>query len=129
VDEDLTIQAATGSRTQTWHYPSRNECLQCHTRNAGGVLGPNTRQLNRTLLYPGTGITSNQLESLNSLGIFSPAINVGDIPNFLKSTPTDDPSAGLAARARSYLDANCSYCHRPGGVRANFDARLTTPLG
>ncbi len=42
--------------------------------------------------------------------------------------PTGDTSVGLASRARSYLDSNCSYCHRPGGVRADFDARLSTPL-
>lgn len=34
----------------------------------------------------------------------------------------------LDRRVRSYLAANCSHCHRPGGVRANFDARYETPL-
>ncbi len=128
LDEAVQIQTLSGTRTQSWRYPSRNECLRCHTNNAGGVLGPKTRQLNRDLLYPSTGIDANQLETLNSLGIFSPPLDVADIPGFLTSAAGDDTSAGLAARARSYLDANCSYCHRPGGVRANFDARLTTPL-
>jgi hypothetical protein len=44
------------------------------------------------------------------------------------STPITDCSASIEARARSYIDSNCGYCHRPNGVRANFDARLTTPL-
>ena len=44
------------------------------------------------------------------------------------SLPTQDETLSLAGRARSYLDSNCAYCHLPGGVRANFDARLTTPL-
>ena len=43
--------------------------------------------------------------------------------------PLDDESAPLELRVRSYLDVNCSACHRPGGPsRGAFDARITTPL-
>src|SRR5205085_9771826 len=41
----------------------------------------------------------------------------------------DETSASLELRVRSYLDANCSLCHRPGGPsRGNYDARFSTPL-
>ena len=131
-DQTYTINTPSGSFQQTWRYPSRSECLTCHTDAAGGALGPVTRQLNSDTFYPLTGRTENQLETLNALGIFNPAIPQNQLNSFLgsvlTSSPTEDETLSLAARARSYLDSNCSYCHMPTGVRANFDARLTTPL-
>ncbi|MEL6823024.1 MAG: PQQ-dependent sugar dehydrogenase, partial [Calditrichota bacterium] len=126
LDETITIQTANGSRDQVWHYPSRSECATCHLPQAGHVLGPKTRQLNRDQYYPVTGRTANQLSTFNNLGMFSNPINENDIPNFLTSTPTHS-NASLQDRARSYIDANCASCHRPGtGNRAIFDARLST---
>ncbi|MEM7097841.1 MAG: PQQ-dependent sugar dehydrogenase [Pseudomonadota bacterium] len=129
--QNYTVQTPEGPRQQTWHFPGRGECMTCHNRTAGGVLGPKTRQLNTDTFYPLTGNTANQLETLDALGMFNPGLP-GNINQFLNSvltsTPTDALDANLSDRARSYLDANCGYCHRPGGVRANFDARLTTPL-
>ena len=126
----LDVTTALGTHQQNWYFPSRNDCVQCHSSISGGALGPNTRQLNRTEFYPQTGRTSNQLETLDHLNIFNPGIsNIQSlINNTLTSAPTDDTSASLTDRARSYLDSNCAYCHRPSGVRANFDARLSTPL-
>lgn len=34
-NENLTILTASGTRTQTWFYPSPQDCLTCHTPNAG----------------------------------------------------------------------------------------------
>ncbi|MEL6520407.1 MAG: DUF642 domain-containing protein [Pseudomonadota bacterium] len=130
--EEFTIQTASGPRQQTWTYPSRGECLVCHSSVANFVLGPSTRQLNKTLEYPATGITANQLVTFNALGMFDQSFSNAQITslvnNALTSSPTDDLSLSLSDRARSYLDSNCGYCHLPGGVRGNFDARLVTPF-
>ncbi len=49
-----------------------------------------------------------------------------DLPHL---TPPADEKADLADRARSYLDANCSHCHRPGAMPfVSYDARFETPL-
>ena len=130
-EEDITITTAGGgSRIQKWYYPSRSDCFICHTDAAKRVLGLKTRQLNGDHTYPQTGNTANQLESWNHIGIFNPTLVESNIPGYLTSKALTDTSATIEFRARSYLDANCAGCHRPGaGGRAEFDLRLTTPLG
>ena len=126
--ETISIKSATGEvRRQTWYYPSRQDCLTCHTANAGGVLGVKTRQLNRSYAYP-SGVNDNELRAWNHLGLFTPAFKDEAVHAFPALAAADDQSRSLQDRARSYLDANCSQCHRPGGTVANFDARYDTPL-
>ena len=62
------------THTQTWYYPSRKDCLECHNSHTPGQLGPKTRQMNRELHYP-DGTTENQLRHWNQLGLFAPALN------------------------------------------------------
>jgi uncharacterized repeat protein (TIGR03806 family) len=125
--EAVTIQTATGIRTQQWYYPSRADCLTCHTANAGLVLGVKTRQLNRDFTYP-SGVTDNELRAWNHLGLFNTKFSGADLKTFPALARADDLSRSLEDRARSYLDANCAQCHRPGGTVAYFDARYDTPL-
>jgi uncharacterized repeat protein (TIGR03806 family) len=128
LSEDIAIKTVTGeSRHQTWYYPSRKDCTTCHTAGAGGVLGVKTRQLNRDYSYP-SEVTDNELRSWNHIGLFEPAISAAELARLPAMAASDDTSRGLEDRARSYLDANCSHCHHPGGTVAYFDARYTTPL-
>jgi len=115
-------------RAQEWYYPSRSDCLFCHNAEAKFVLGVNTRQLNGEPTPP-IDSTGNQLLTWNQLGLLNPGINEAGLAKFDRLVPVTDGSAPLEHRVRSYIDANCAHCHRPGGVHsALFDGRHATPL-
>ena len=123
-DEDFLINDGGTIRTQTWHYPSRTECLACHTSVAGYAIGFNTPQLNCDFNY---GIVANQIYAMNDAGYFSSDVTNFQILRALVSATNSNASREY--RVRSYLSANCVQCHQPGGVAQSFwDARITTPL-
>jgi glucose/arabinose dehydrogenase len=127
--QDYLVTNANGTtRTQTWIFPSRQDCLNCHNANGGYVLGVRTHQLNCPASYPQTGATDNQLRALGHLGLLGTNYSESALPGYLQSCSVTNASFSLEIRVRSYIDANCSQCHRPGGAYANFDARFTTPL-
>ena len=107
---------------QVWQYPSRARCMTCHTPEAGGTLGIETRQLNRSILYAATGRQSNQVDTLAHIGMFATAPpKASTLPAFVSPFGT----APLEERARTYLHANCSNCHR-GDRRPTL--QFETPL-
>ena len=62
-----SAQSPDGVRKQKWHYPSRAECMVCHSRAANFVLGLTTPQMNLERVYG--KIRDNQLRVLEHLGI------------------------------------------------------------
>lgn len=113
-------------QTQVWHYPSRAECLACHTPQGGFALGFNTAQLNRDYNYG--SIVTNQIIALSAAGYFNSSVT-NDVHTLLALASATNTAYSLEFRARSFLAANCSQCHQPGGAaqRAVWDARVTTP--
>ncbi len=111
--------ADQGTKLLKWHFPSRAECMVCHSRAANYVLGPSTLQMNRDHQYGDE--TINQIELLEQLGVFDKPskVAVEELPRLVDPY---DPKADLNLRARSYLHANCANCHiRAGGGNAQFD--------
>jgi uncharacterized repeat protein (TIGR03806 family) len=112
----------------SWYFPSRADCLSCHTKASGQALGLSTAQMNRDHDLFGSGKRHAQVDALARLGYFTapPGRPAAELPRFPEP---EDHSAPLQARARAYLHANCAHCHMPGGLaNATIDLRAETPL-
>ncbi|MDZ4685144.1 MAG: PQQ-dependent sugar dehydrogenase [Planctomycetaceae bacterium] len=121
LDKPFTIRdptAASGVRTQTWHYPSRAECLICHSRAAAFVLGLQTEQMNKLHDY-GDGPV-NQLQRLADLDLFAkPPKPAAELPAFVDPYDAAQP---LDDRVKAYLHVNCANCHQhAGGGNSQID--------
>ena len=110
----------TGTRTVTWNYPSRMDCIKCHDPNGGSTLGPETAQMNRVV-----GAT-NQIDAFAALKLFETA-PVKPYKTALVA-PYPGQTGTIDQQARSYMHANCAFCHRPEGQFPNFDLRYDTAL-
>ena len=126
--EAILIQTATGVRTQLWYYPSRQDCLVCHTANAGYVLGVKTRQLNRDFTYP-VWHDRQRIARLEPSGVVGHQVVrsgfAGSSPAW--RAPTTRRAAWKTARVPTWTPI-VRNCHRPDGTVAYFDARYDTPL-
>ena len=146
LDHEFTIQTAEGPRPQKWHYPSRAECMVCHSRAAGFVLGLSTGQMNREAVetsfaslpesQPASGNGStpgdgelpmeNQLELLQRLGLLKLEKPPAELERLVNPY---DAAASLEARAKSYLHANCANCHvEAGGGNSQMQLEFVTAL-
>ena len=113
------IDAAGEDVSLTYRVPNTVQCGNCH----GGtgeteLLGVPGDQLDRLHAYD--GVMTNQLDHFVALGWLNarPAVPV-TMPNYA------DAAVPLNERARSYLDANCSHCHREHGAAHQSGLWLT----
>jgi len=111
IDVDFIDTAGT-AQVEEYIVPNTDQCGNCHELDDTlEVLGPITGQLNLDLEVD--GVTVNQLTWLSDQGIFDAELPALD---GLDRFPAPmDSMLDLDARARSYLHANCSHCHRDGG--------------
>lgn len=97
----LQVTGRTGAKQdRTWHVGATNECKLCHNAGSRFVLG----------------FVPNQLEDqLSVLAAHRVTDAAAEVPNASRLVDPHDDSQSLDDRARSYLHANCSMCHHPGG--------------
>lgn len=112
---EAVIAPLPGDEGRRWLFPAAEATLKLDAGAAGFSLPVSLRQLDDA-----------QLRLWAARGWLDPRYAADP---HRRLVALDDARASLDARVRSYLDANCAGCHRPGGVaRSQFDARFDTPL-
>jgi uncharacterized repeat protein (TIGR03806 family) len=123
---EVRFDAGADAGVVDWHYPSRIDCADCHTQQAGGTLGPETKQMNRVV----GGM--NQIDRFQALSLFNASIptpyQTALVVPYAGRLGAPPPTATLDQRARSYLHANCAHCHRPDADFNVFDLRYDVTL-
>lgn len=108
--------ASGGARETRFVYivPNVNQCAGCHAPNNTtrtlSPIGPKPRHLNKAFVHDGASV--NQLTHLQRIGYLDAAEDIAVAP---RNADWRDTSASLDARARAYLDINCSHCHNAVG--------------
>lgn len=112
-----------GRRQLLWRFHDRTQCLQCHSQWPQYAIGFSLPQLNRSMGGAANQGT-NQLISLSATGhLVRRSLDDAPQPPFdaaiagaeERLADPFDSAAPIDARARSYLHANCSHCHRFNG--------------
>ncbi|QDU93087.1 PQQ-dependent sugar dehydrogenase [Lignipirellula cremea] len=143
--QEFTIKTPQGEKQQTWPYPSRADCMACHSKAEKFVLGWNTLQLNRPVAEA-LGAKQNQIAFFAEQGFFSQdtapsetALSESELPAYpALRTAEEEAAAAMDAMhvdryARAWLEVNCAMCHQPDGIAGKVgsetvDLRYATPL-
>lgn len=106
--------------------PNANQCAGCHATNnttrAVKPIGPKARHLNKPSAFA-AGV--NQLDHWRALGILAGDFSAETAP---RNVAWNDGAETLEARARSYLDINCSHCHSSVGAADTSGLKLTPDI-
>ena len=102
---------------QPWRFPSRAECMICHSRAAKFTLSLTELQMNRSRDFGHDSI--NQIEGFARMGILTGA-KLADYRPGGKSAnrrlvDPHDASQAPELRVRSYWQSNCAHCHIGAG--------------
>ena len=123
--ETFQVNDGGSTRSQIWKYPSRTDCITCHTAGGGYSLGFNTAQMNRDFRYPLS--RTNQVIALRDAGYLDGPIE--EVHTLQRLADLTETNWSREYRVRSYLAANCANCHNANGVeRSRWDANVFTPL-
>jgi len=120
--DDRTVEVIDSKDgATTWTYPSREDCRSCHTEAAGFLLGVTSRQIRHV-----------RKRRIDLVGRWArKGLLAGSVPRKGKR-PRNVPIEGRRRRekrVRSYLDANCAFCHQPDAPEpAGLDLRASVPL-
>ncbi len=128
----LTLVRGDGRREDfAYLVPNANQCAGCHATNnttrAIQPIGVKARHLNKPSAFH-AGF--NQLDWWLANGLLAMPSQDESVA-LAKNAAWDDESQPLDARARAYLDANCSHCHSNVGPAdtSGLDLRPSTPPG
>jgi uncharacterized repeat protein (TIGR03806 family) len=129
-DSSTTISVPVGEsgrpRSESWAFTRWESCLECHSPEAGFVLGVKARQLHRKYEYAG-GVTDQQLRAWNHIGLFEKAPGRMAMASVVPLAAPDQQAASVEHRVRSYLDVNCAHCHGAKAIRAAWNGNITAP--
>jgi cytochrome c551/c552 len=123
------VPSEAGTQSVVWNYPSFLDCVGCHGAVVG-TIGPETDQMNRVV------DGGNQIDTFEARGFFDDTAPKKPYAAAMVE-PYANAALGLAGppdgstadeQARSYLAANCGFCHRPDVNDQGFDLRYGLTL-